>query len=352
MLFSPPNIVCLVSRKRDLVQCCKLKELYEKQNMIENEECEELLQIIGGESWTVLLQEVEKQLRCIIDRVLQKKNIDGVQLPSDILQQLTNAREEAFQWACYIRIFASEGFEGVQGSTINANHKGNAIRRDVMYRAIMYVEQFAAWEKESYQLCWNAFSTFDPMGTGFMEAQHLSHALFLLNISWWEDVEGFVAELTSKLVDASSKPSSRLFAKEDGARAGAAKLFGVNTTRGIIRFSTFFEWYVNYTVNNKKINTPKMHSIGSTPKSTMRQHNSEKLHDHMTTLLNEEGIQAVLSVIARESREYTASCLRSTQPLRCAMNEAKAFIFEICNSDNTTTLLVNIITSFPPSPPT
>ncbi len=289
--------------------------------MIEKEDCEELLQTIGGGSWIELLQGVERQLRRIIDRVLQKKNIDGVQLPSDILKELTDAREEAFQWACYIRIFASEGFEGVQGSTINANHKGNAIRRDVMYRLIMYVEKFAAWEKESYQPCYNAFSTFDPMGTGFMEAQHLSHALFLLDFPWWEDNEGLVAELTSKLVDASSQSSlPSLFSKEDEARANAAKLFGVQTTRGLIRFSNFFQWYVNHTVNNKKDNnTPKMQSSisNSSPKSMIKHLNDAKLHERMVTLLEEEGIRAVLSVIARESREYTASCLRSSiQPLR------------------------------------
>ncbi len=353
VLFSPLDIACLLSQKRDLVQCCKLKELYKKQNMIEKEEYEELLQIFGDRSWTVLLQEVEKELRITIDRILQKKNIDGVQLPSNILHQLTNAREEAFQWACDIRIFASKCPEGVQGSTVNAKHKGNVIRRDIVHRVVLYAEQFATCEEESYRLCWHAFSTFDPMGTGFMEAQHLSHTLFLLNISWWEDVEGLVAELTSKLVDESSKPSPRRFMKEDEARADAAKLFGVKTTQGIVRFSAFVEWYVNYTVNNQNINNPKMESNRIAPKSTMKQHSNEALHKHMATLINEEGIRAALSVIARESREYTASCLVGTQPLRCAMNEAKAFIFENCRRVPTALLhyiFLIILSPFPSLP--
>ncbi len=293
--------------------------------MIEKEEYEEISRTIqGGKgSWIKLLQEVEKELHHIIDRILQKKNIDGIQLPSDILKELTDAREEAFQWACYIRIFSSERNEGVQGSTINAHHKGNAIRRDVVHRSIMFVENFSACEKESYRPCYNAFSTFDPMGTGSMEAQHLLNLLFLLDFPWWEDNEGLVAELTSKLVDASSQSqSSSLFSKEDEARANAARLFGRQKSNGHIRFSNFFQWYVNHTVIKTKDNTPKMQSSissSSTPKSMIKHLNGTKWHEHMVTLLEEEGIRAVLSVIARESREYTASCLRSSsaQPLRC-----------------------------------
>ncbi len=310
-----------LSRKRDLIQCFKLKELYEKQNMIENEEYEELLQKMGsGNSWTDILQEVEKDLRCIIDRILHKENIDGIQLPSDILKQLADAREKAFQWARHIHIFASEGSNSIiRGSMLNANHKGNVIRRDVVCHAILYVENFVAWEEKSYQLCYNAFSVFDPMGTGLMVSQYVSHVLFLLHFPW-EDEE-LVAELTSKLVDASCQPSSSLFFKEDKVRADAAKLLGIQNRGGLIRFSTFLEWYVNHTVNSNKNHkdnntTTKVQSTGSSshPKPTIKELNERMM---TTTLLKEEGIRAVLSVVARESREYTASCLRNnTQLLR------------------------------------